>query len=174
MGIPRDAIHARRLPRLNFTLRPLYHRWSNRDTSILGPLKTARYAPHIKTFVQPGNGDEINWMVLTSHNLSKPSLGEFQTDSKTKERQLMIQHWELVGILVSFSANELFSKPFIHLTGCFLFSGNAVEVDFRQFTVADDPLRGSWTVRHQGCRPRSTPLQPAPLQVRRERESMGH
>mmetsp|Transcript_1424 Transcript_1424/g.3377 ORF Transcript_1424/g.3377 Transcript_1424/m.3377 type:complete len:522 (-) Transcript_1424:338-1903(-) len=92
-------------------LLPLYHRWSNPDTNILGPLRTARYAPHIKTFVQPGDGDEIHWMVLTSHNLSKPSLGEFQTDTKTNERRLMIQHWELVGhsfqFLVSFFQSTL-------------------------------------------------------------------
>lgn len=98
------------LPELH-SLRPLYHRWSNPDTNILGPLRTARYAPHIKTFVQPGDGDEIHWVVLTSHNLSKPSLGEFQTDTKTNERRLMIQHWELVGhsfqFLVSFFQSTL-------------------------------------------------------------------
>lgn len=82
-------------------LQPLFHRWSSRSD----PLKTARHVPHIKTFLQPSssNGKEIEWIVLTSHNLSISAWGQLQqrsAQSKTEEKILYIRHWEL-GVFLS-------------------------------------------------------------------------
>ncbi|KAL9190640.1 hypothetical protein ACHAXT_000346 [Thalassiosira profunda] len=82
-------------------LQPLFHRWSSRSN----PLKTARHVPHIKTFVQPSssNGNGIEWLVLTSHNLSIAAWGQLQKrseQSRTEEKILFIRHWEL-GVFLS-------------------------------------------------------------------------
>eukprot|EP00986_Skeletonema_menzelii_P013550 scaffold7979_cov149-Skeletonema_menzelii.AAC.1 len=86
-------------------LRPLYRRWSNVGKD---PLRTARHVPHIKTFVQPSHdGRSIDWMCLTSHNLSIAAWGQVQKRSKNQrndEKILFIRHWEL-GVF--FSADAL-------------------------------------------------------------------
>lgn len=80
-------------------LRPLFHRWSSRNKD---DLRTARHAPHIKTFVQPSSdGRSIDWLVLTSHNLSTAAWGQVQKRSVgSTERILFIRHWEL-GVFIS-------------------------------------------------------------------------
>lgn len=89
-------------------LTPLYHRWSkpgaeyNNNADLL---KTAKNVPHIKTFLQlsrPTNGDSasIEWLCLTSHNLSKAALGELQNSSGSVTKVFFIRHWEL-GVFIS-------------------------------------------------------------------------
>jgi len=71
-------------------------------------LKTARYVPHIKTFVQPAYGKAsmeplIEWILITSHNLSKAAWGEIQncsTGRSAGNKVLFIRHWEL-GVFFS-------------------------------------------------------------------------
>ena len=83
-------------------LKPLYHRWSSRNSNNEGPLKTSKHAPHIKTFVQPSSdGRAIEWMLLGSHNLSIAALGQIQKRSKdSSEKILFVRHWEL-GVFIS-------------------------------------------------------------------------
>jgi tyrosyl-DNA phosphodiesterase-1 len=90
-------------------LAPLYHRWSkdrvhgNRNTDPLGMSKTV---PHIKTFLQftPCANDRtapsIDWLCLTSHNLSKAAWGEVQNSTGSTTKVLFIRHWEL-GVFIS-------------------------------------------------------------------------
>ena len=88
-------------------LKPLYHRWSKRhdgDGSINDPFRTARHVPHIKTFVQPSSSHDnhrsIEWLLLTSHNLSTAAWGTVQNNKKTGGKELFIRHWEL-GVFFS-------------------------------------------------------------------------
>ena len=87
-------------------LQPLFHRWSHRQrNNINDPLRTKHHAPHIKTFLQPSstNDNSIEWLVLTSHNLSTTAWGQIQlrsVQSRTDEKILYIQHWEL-GVFMS-------------------------------------------------------------------------
>ncbi|KAL7515998.1 hypothetical protein ACHAWX_001056 [Stephanocyclus meneghinianus] len=93
-------------------LLPLYHRWSTRGVSEsdarhinADPLGTSKVVPHIKTFVQlsqPANDDPpvIEWMCLTSHNLSKAAWGEIQNSTGFNSKILFIRHWEL-GVFFS-------------------------------------------------------------------------
>jgi tyrosyl-DNA phosphodiesterase-1 len=65
----------------------------------------AKNVPHIKTFLQlsnPLNGvpPSIEWLCLTSHNLSKAAWGEFQNSSGSTSKVLFIRHWEL-GVFIS-------------------------------------------------------------------------
>jgi tyrosyl-DNA phosphodiesterase-1 len=82
-------------------LQPLYRRWSNVGKN---PLQTSRHVPHIKTFLQPSHdGRSIEWLCLTSHNLSIAAWGQVQKRSKnqsTDEKILFIRHWEL-GVFIS-------------------------------------------------------------------------
>jgi len=86
-------------------LQPLYRRWSN---VAYDPLQTARHVPHIKSFVQPSHdGRSIEWICLTSHNLSIAAWGQVQRRSKNlppDEKILFVRHWEL-GVF--FSADTL-------------------------------------------------------------------
>lgn len=87
---------------------PLYHRWSKPGAeynSNTDPLRTAKNVPHIKTFLQlsaPTNGHSpsIEWLCLTSHNLSKAALGELQNSSGSVTKVFFIRHWEL-GVFIS-------------------------------------------------------------------------
>ncbi|KAL7481428.1 hypothetical protein ACHAW6_007105 [Cyclotella cf. meneghiniana] len=93
-------------------LLPLYHRWSTRGVSESAgihknadPLGTSKVVPHIKTFVQlsqPANDDPtvIEWLCLTSHNLSKAAWGEIQNSTGFNSKVLFIRHWEL-GVFLS-------------------------------------------------------------------------
>ena len=87
-------------------LQPLFHRWSHRQRNNTNdPLRTKHHAPHIKTFLQPSstNDNSIEWLVLTSHNLSTTAWGQLQlrsVQSRTDEKILYIQHWEL-GVFMS-------------------------------------------------------------------------
>lgn len=68
-------------------------------------MKTAKHIPHIKTFVQPSSPDDnlIDWLVLTSHNLSIAAWGQIQQRSdsySSDEKVLFIRHWEL-GVFIS-------------------------------------------------------------------------
>lgn len=82
-------------------LKPLYRRWTCVGND---PLQTARHVPHIKTFVQPSHdGRSIDWLCLTSHNLSIAAWGQVQKRSKKQsndEKILFIRHWEL-GVFLS-------------------------------------------------------------------------
>ena len=84
-------------------LKPLYHRWSKRDGS-KDPFRTARHIPHIKTVVQPSSsfGDDrsIEWLLLSSHNLSKAAWGQVQNNKQTGGKDIFIAHWEL-GVFFS-------------------------------------------------------------------------
>ncbi len=84
-------------------LKPLYHRWSKRDTSN-DPFLTARHIPHIKTIVQPSpsysDDRSIEWLLLTSHNLSKAAWGQVQNNKRTGGKDCFISHWEL-GVMFS-------------------------------------------------------------------------
>ena len=76
-----------------------YHRWSSATGG--DPLRKARYPGHCKTFLQLSpNGTEVEWCLLTSHNLSTAALGQIQNNSKMGEQCLFIRHWEL-GVLVT-------------------------------------------------------------------------
>jgi len=87
-------------------LQPLYHRWSHRNrNSTTDPFKTARHIPHNKTFLQPSStvANGIDWLLVTSHNLSITAWGQIQMRSKENhpdEKILFIQHWEL-GVFMS-------------------------------------------------------------------------
>lgn len=92
-------------------LLPLYHRWTKRGNDFGGrtdnvdPLRTARNVPHIKTYVQPsthviGDTPSIEWMVLTSHNLSKAAWGNIENRSVDDSKVFFIRHWEL-GVFIS-------------------------------------------------------------------------
>ena len=82
-------------------LQPLYCHWSNSGND---PLQTARHVPHIKTFLQPSHdGRSVEWLCLTSHNLSIAAWGQVQIRSKNQtsdEKILFVRHWEL-GVFVS-------------------------------------------------------------------------
>ena len=88
-------------------LAPLYHRWSkpgaeyNRNDD---PLRTAKNVPHIKTFLQLSSDSKddpsIEWLCLTSHNLSKAAWGEYQNSAGSTTKILFIRHWEL-GVFIS-------------------------------------------------------------------------
>ncbi|KAL7494804.1 hypothetical protein ACHAWT_003432 [Skeletonema menzelii] len=84
-------------------LKPLYHRWSKRD-SRKDPFLTARHVPHIKTIVQPspsfGNDRSIEWLLLSSHNLSKAAWGQVQNNKRSGGKDCFISHWEL-GVMFS-------------------------------------------------------------------------
>jgi tyrosyl-DNA phosphodiesterase-1 len=89
-------------------LTPLYYRWSKPGAEYnnnADPLKTAKNVPHIKTFLQlstSDNGDvpSIEWLCLTSHNLSKAAWGEFQNSAGSTSKVLFVRHWEL-GVFIS-------------------------------------------------------------------------
>eukprot|EP00804_Cyclotella_cryptica_P021741 CCRYP_012899-RA/>CCRYP_012899-RA protein AED:0.02 eAED:0.02 QI:303/1/1/1/1/1/2/90/665 len=93
-------------------LLPLYHRWSKRVVSEsvgkqnnTDPLGMAKDVPHIKTYMQlshPANDDPpfIEWLCLTSHNLSKAAWGEVQNSTGFTSKVLFIRHWEL-GVFFS-------------------------------------------------------------------------
>ena len=74
---------------------PLYHRWS----SVADPCSKGRCVPHIKTFLQASHdGRSVEWLALTSHNLSRAAWGEVQNSADG--RRLFIRHWEL-GVFFS-------------------------------------------------------------------------
>lgn len=93
-------------------LRPLYRKWSsaNSTTSTTSspaavtnhnPLCKPNHVPHIKTYYQVSStGDSMDWLVLTSHNLSKAAWGEVQNSNRYGGRRLFVRHWEL-GVMVS-------------------------------------------------------------------------
>lgn len=75
------------------------------------PLNTAHHVPHVKMIIQPSstnrvNDDEIEWLVLTSHNLSMAAWGQIQKCSAdgiiriNDEKVLFIRSWEL-GVFIS-------------------------------------------------------------------------
>jgi len=77
----------------------------------MDPLNTARHVPHIKMIIQPSStnvddDDEIEWLVLTSHNLSIAAWGQLQKSSADgniridDEKVLFIRSWEL-GVFIS-------------------------------------------------------------------------
>jgi tyrosyl-DNA phosphodiesterase-1 len=77
----------------------------------MDPLNTARHVPHIKMIIQPSStnvddDDEIDWLVLTSHNLSIAAWGQLQKSSADgniridDEKVLFIRSWEL-GVFIS-------------------------------------------------------------------------
>eukprot|EP00984_Skeletonema_dohrnii_P002483 scaffold862_cov76-Skeletonema_dohrnii-CCMP3373.AAC.1 len=84
-------------------LKPLYHRWSKRDGG-KDPFLTAHHIPHIKTVVQPspsfGDDRSIEWLLLSSHNLSKAAWGQVQNNKRTGGKDCFIAHWEL-GVMFS-------------------------------------------------------------------------
>eukprot|EP00592_Proboscia_alata_P002683 CAMPEP_0194370144 /NCGR_PEP_ID=MMETSP0174-20130528/18452_1 /TAXON_ID=216777 /ORGANISM="Proboscia alata, Strain PI-D3" /LENGTH=756 /DNA_ID=CAMNT_0039147445 /DNA_START=28 /DNA_END=2298 /DNA_ORIENTATION=- len=62
-------------------LRPLYSKWtSSSTTNINNPYHQPQNVPHIKTYYMLSNdsSNELEWFVLTSHNLSKAAWGEVQ------------------------------------------------------------------------------------------------
>lgn len=86
---------------------PLYHRWSKPEAEYNSnddPLRTANNIPHIKTFLQLSrdsqDGPSIEWLCLTSHNLSKAAWGEYQNSTGSTAKILFIRHWEL-GVFIS-------------------------------------------------------------------------
>ena len=99
-------------------LQPLFHRWSirrgpgganiKRMDGGIDPLSTARHVPHIKMIIQPRkvDDDEIEWLLLTSHNLSTAAWGQIQMSSAegsirvNDEKVLFIRSWEL-GVFIS-------------------------------------------------------------------------
>jgi len=86
-------------------LKPLYHRWTKRHDNVSNdPFRTARHIPHIKTVVQPASsgGDDrsIDWLLLSSHNLSKAAWGTVQNNHKSGGKECFIAHWEL-GVFVA-------------------------------------------------------------------------
>jgi tyrosyl-DNA phosphodiesterase 1 len=66
-------------------------------------LGKGRNVPHIKTYYQISRRDpkeeEMDWFVLSSHNLSKAAWGEIQ-NRRVEGEVLAVQHWEL-GVFVS-------------------------------------------------------------------------
>lgn len=88
--------------RLSNTTKPflqnLFYRWrSSRSNG--NPIFKPRNVPHIKTYFQLDqylNG--LEWMVVSSHNVSKAAWGEVQNGKFGQ--QFFIRHWEL-GVFVS-------------------------------------------------------------------------
>ena len=86
----------------------LYHRWSKPGAeynSNVDSLKMAKNVPHIKTFLQlsdsiGGEPPTIEWLCLTSHNLSKAAWGEYQNSAGSITKVLFIRHYEL-GVFIS-------------------------------------------------------------------------
>ena len=72
----------------------------------IDPLSTARHVPHIKMILQPFDDGEIEWLLLTSHNLSTAAWGQIQKSSAegsirvNAEKVLFIRSWEL-GVFIS-------------------------------------------------------------------------
>jgi tyrosyl-DNA phosphodiesterase 1 len=65
------------------------------------PLCRPKHVPHIKTYYQVSpTGDSMEWLLVTSHNLSKAAWGEVQTSQRYGGRRLFVRHWEL-GVLVT-------------------------------------------------------------------------
>lgn len=88
-------------------LQPLFHRWSSGRSGGKSddPLKTARHIPHMKSYIQPSSSDtnEIEWLVLTSHNLSIAAWGQIQNrsaQSRKDDKVLFMCNWEL-GVFMS-------------------------------------------------------------------------
>jgi tyrosyl-DNA phosphodiesterase-1 len=82
-------------------LRRFYHRWSSSasSSSAVDPMRKKRYPGHCKTFLQLSNdGSEVEWCLLTSHNLSTAALGQIQNNRRMGEQCLFIRHFEL-GVL---------------------------------------------------------------------------
>jgi len=70
-------------------------------------LGKAKHVPHIKSYYQvsDNNNHNMDWFVLSSHNLSKAAWGEIQNrrvpwGMGETEETLVVQHWEL-GVFVS-------------------------------------------------------------------------
>ena len=87
---------------------PLYHRWSKPGAEYISnvdPLRMTKNVPHIKTFLQlsdsiSGEPPNIEWLCLTSHNLSKAAWGEYQNSAGSFTKVLFIRHYEL-GVFIS-------------------------------------------------------------------------
>ncbi|GMH40675.1 hypothetical protein BSKO_08579 [Bryopsis sp. KO-2023] len=77
-------------------LRPFFHRYGG------SPAGRQRAMPHIKTFVRY-SGNELAWVLLTSHNLSKAAWGTLQKNNT----QLMIRSYEM-GVLFVPSAEQAY------------------------------------------------------------------
>jgi tyrosyl-DNA phosphodiesterase 1 len=79
-------------------LRKLWHKWSGNKRNPLGKPKNV---PHVKSYYQVcRTSDSMDWLVITSHNLSKAAWGEVQTSNRFGGRRLFIRHWEL-GVFLS-------------------------------------------------------------------------
>jgi tyrosyl-DNA phosphodiesterase 1 len=85
-------------------LRPLFRKWSTANSvaaAAANPLCRPTHVPHIKTYYQVSpTGDSMEWLLVTSHNLSKAAWGEVQTSQRYGGRRLFVRHWEL-GVLVT-------------------------------------------------------------------------
>ncbi|KAG7349160.1 tyrosyl-DNA phosphodiesterase [Nitzschia inconspicua] len=99
-------------------VRMLLHKWTDKSprriysnvgrgggiTSRNNTLDKGCNVPHIKTYYQisrrdPQGDEEMEWFVLSSHNLSKAAWGEIQ-NRRLEGEVLTVQHWEL-GVFVS-------------------------------------------------------------------------
>lgn len=80
-------------------LQSLLCRWSSGRND--NPFQMGTNVPHIKTFYQLGEDRaSMNWLLLSSHNLSITAWGQEQTSKKYGSKSFFIQHWEL-GVFFS-------------------------------------------------------------------------
>lgn len=103
-------------------LRPLFRKWASSvnflaalslpkdddddddDDNAQNPLWKGTNVPHIKTYFQLAGNEEkeegMEWIVLSSHNLSKAAWGDVQNSTAYGEKRLFVRHWEL-GVLIA-------------------------------------------------------------------------
>jgi tyrosyl-DNA phosphodiesterase 1 len=80
-------------------LKPLWRKWSTSRGVPQNPMCKPNHVPHIKSYSQINStGDGLEYLVISSHNLSKAAWGEVQLSRGT--RKLFIRHWEL-GVFLS-------------------------------------------------------------------------
>jgi tyrosyl-DNA phosphodiesterase 1 len=80
-------------------LKPLWRKWSASSEVSQNPLWKPNHVPHIKSYCQINStGDCMEYLVISSHNLSKAAWGEVQLSRGI--RKLFIRHWEL-GVFLS-------------------------------------------------------------------------
>ena len=74
------------------------------DNNAENPLWKGTNVPHIKTYFQLASNEEkeegMEWIVLSSHNLSKAAWGDVQNSTAYGEKRLFVRHWEL-GVLIA-------------------------------------------------------------------------
>lgn len=80
-------------------LKPMWHKWSSTQEES-NPLMKPKNVPHIKSYYQTNGNNGLDWLVITSHNISQAAWGTIRKNKKYGGQHLYIRSWEL-GVFVS-------------------------------------------------------------------------